>query len=143
MIRTRVRRPLTILLLVMLPPILGCSEILDSSGEHAESAQVSISATSTVPLRLVTSNRFTAIWNPELDRYDVTLLIADTVEVTSFPIERNVTINEYGIFFVRLINPDPDATATVRMRVRIDGDELYDQAATLRDASIEYLYYTS
>jgi hypothetical protein len=128
--------------LALLLPVAGCSEILDSSREAPDEAEVTVSGTSAVPLRLIVSARFIGIWNPEEGEWDVTLNLADTIQVSTLPVTRRQELNETGVFFVRLTNPDLEETATVHMRVRIDGREVYSQAATMRDASLEYVYFT-
>ena len=119
----------------------GCSEILDSSINVPEEAEVTVTGSSPVPLRLVMSSRFLGIWNAEEGKYDVMLNAADTVTVTSLPITRTHPLNETGVFFVRLTNPDLEQTASIEMRVRIDGREVYSQSANMRDASLEYVYF--
>lgn len=125
----------------MLLSPLGCSEILDSSIETPEEAMVTITGSSPVPLQLILSSRFIGIWNPDEGKYDVSLNAADTVQVASLPISRTHPMNETGVFFVRLTNPDLVETATIELRVRIDGREVYSQAATMRDASLEYVFF--
>lgn len=137
--KVHVRRGLACAMLLL--PALGCSEILDSSIETPEQAMVTVSGTSPVPLQLILSSRFIGIWNPEESKYEVTLNDADTVQVASLPISRTHPMNETGVFFVRLTNPDLAQTASIELRVRIDGREVYSQAATMRDASLEYLFF--
>ncbi len=120
----------------------GCNSILDSSQDPPDEAEVTITGTSPAPLRLVLSSRFIGIWNPDQGKYDVSLNAADTVEVTSLPVTRTHRLNETGVFFVRLTNPAVDQTATIVLRVRIDGREVYSQAANMRDASLEYVFFT-
>lgn len=119
----------------------GCSEILDSSINVPDEAEVTVTGTSPVPLRMVLSSRFIGIWNVEQGKYDVILNAADTVAVTSLPITRKHALNETGVFFVRLTNPDLEQTANVQMRIRIDGREVYSQSANMRDASLEYVFF--
>lgn len=121
----------------------ACSSILDTSRGIPERAEVTVTGTSPVPLRLLMSNRFTATWIPEQGQWAVSLLAADTVTLTSLPVTRSMSFNEFGVFFVRLIQSDVDATADVEMSVRVDGDQVYLQRAILTDASIEYVWFTN
>jgi hypothetical protein len=120
----------------------ACDSVLDSTIDPPDHAEVTVDGSSPVPLRLILSSRFIGIRNPDTGRWDITLHDADTVEVTELPITRGHDLNETGVFFAFLGNPDPDETATVHMRVRIDGQEVYSQQATMRDASIEYVFFT-
>lgn len=121
----------------------ACSSILDTSRGIPDRAEVTVTGESPGPLLLLMSNRFTATWIPEQGQWAVSLLAADTATLTSLPATRSMPFNEYGVFFVRLIQPDLDSTADVEMSVKIDGDQVYLQRAQLSDASIEYLWFTN
>ncbi len=119
----------------------ACDSILDSETTFAERAEVTVTGSSPVPLRLIMSERFVATFSPEQNRWSVSLVRADTLNVTAFPVARSYDIKQYGVFFVRLANPDPDQTADVTMRVLIDGRERFNQRVLIRDASIEFLHH--
>lgn len=141
---TRIRRASTSLIVASALLVgAACSSILDTSRGIPERAEVTVTGTSPVPLRLLMSNRFTATLIPETGQWAVSLLSSDTATLTSLPATRSMPFNEYGVFFVRLIQSDIEATADVEMTVRIDGDQVYLQRATLTDASIEYLWFTN
>ena len=119
----------------------GCSEILDSSVNVPEEAEVTVTGSSPVPLRLVMSSRFLGTWNPEAGKYDISLNQADTVIVSSLPTKQTHRLNETGVFFVRLTNPDLEQTASIQMTVHIDGRQVFVQSANMRDASLEYVFF--
>jgi hypothetical protein len=121
---------------VVLTLISGCSSVTDSN-RTADTAQVTVTGTSTVPLTLITSTRFTVQANDGTET--VTLLVADTA-VLELPIDRSVPFGDSDRFFVQLFNPDPVVDATVDMRVLVDGVQVYRQAAMLRDASLIFRY---
>jgi hypothetical protein len=121
----------------------GCNSVLDTSRGIPDRAEVTVTGTSSVPLRLLMSNRFTATWNEQDARWAVSLLAADTTTITSLPVTRTLPLNEFGVFFVRLTQPDLDATADIEMTVRMDGDQVYVQRAALTDASLEYVWFTN
>lgn len=119
----------------------ACSSILDSSSRFPEEAEVTVTGTSPVPLQMVLSSNFIGIWNNEAAKYDVTLNAADTVQISALPITRRHSLNDTGVFFVRLTNADSAQTASIELRVRIDGRPVYAQAANMRDASLEYVFF--
>lgn len=130
-------------LLAGLALVAGCSSILDSSGAFPDEATVTITGTSPVPVRVVMSNNFIGVWDAEAAKWNVTLNSADTATVTSFPFNRTMRLRDTGVFFVRVTNPDIDATAAIDLRVQIDNREAYRQEATLRDASLEYVFFVN
>lgn len=135
-------RPVGVVVLA-LAVLAGCSSILDSSGAFPDEARVTVTGSSPVPLQVVMSNNFIGIWNPEAAKWDVTLHAADTLAVTSFPFNRTMAVRETGVFFVRVTNPDVDATAAITLNVQVDDRDTYRQEATLRDASIEYVFFVN
>ena len=136
----RARSPLAWLALPILTLLtVSCSSILDTSEDYADNAIVEVTGTSPVPLLLVSSTNWVYVTDPQTGESTVAMNDSDTVSLT-LPINRSVAItNSYRIFFA-LINPDSTQTATVRMRVRLDDQLVYDQAATMRDASLEFSF---
>lgn len=117
----------------------GCNTISDPSEEYAENAHVEVTGTSPVPLLLVSSTNWVYQVNEETGERTIGLVTADTLEV-QLPVERTVALAPtYRILF-RIINPDSARAASVRMRVRLDGDVMFDETATMRDAALEYSF---
>jgi hypothetical protein len=92
-----------------------------------------------VPLLLVSSTDWVYVPDPVTGEPIVSTTSADTVSL-QLPINRTVALtNSYRIFF-QLINRDSAQTAAVRMRVRLDDKMVYDQAANMRNASLEFSF---
>lgn len=140
--RSHARRALACATLLIAAATAACDSVLDSSQDPPDEAEVTVTGTSPVPLQLILSSRFIGIWNAEQGKYEITLNAADTVQIGALPITRTKAMNETGVFFVRLTNPALDQTASIVLRVRIDGREVYSQAANMRDASLEYVFFT-
>jgi hypothetical protein len=118
----------------------GCDSLLDTSQDYAEDAQLLVTGTSPVPLRVILSNNFTNIQNPEDGSINTQLIVADTFELT-LPINHTYPMGNGARIFVRVWQPDSTQTADVLMRVLLDGErEVYEQRATLRDAYLEYTF---
>ena len=118
---------------------VSCSSILDTSEDYADNAIIEVTGTSPVPLLLVSSTNWAYVNDPQTGESTVAMNDSDTVSL-QLPINRSVPItNSYRIFFA-LINPDSTQTASIRMRVRLDDQLVYDQAATMRDASLEFSF---
>jgi len=118
----------------------GCDSLLDTSRDLAEEAQVLVTGTSPVPLRVILSNNFTNIQNPDDGTITTQLIIADTFDLT-LPIDHRYSLGNNARIFVRVWQPDSAQTADVLMRVLLDGErEVYEQRATLRDAYLEYTF---
>jgi hypothetical protein len=64
---------------------------------------------------------------------------ADTT-VISLPMDQNYAFNGANRFYVKLINPDSTATASIRLRLLVDGDEVFDESANMRNASLSYTF---
>jgi hypothetical protein len=128
----------TVPALILITAAAGCGSILDTTEDLADNANIFVTGTSPVPLQLIVSSDYTAIENSE-GRFDVTLIRADTIQV-GLPYERREPISERARIFVRLTQPDSTVTADVRLRILLDDREVYNVQATLRDASLEYLF---
>lgn len=117
----------------------SCSSVLDSTQDYADNAIIEVTGSSPVPLLLVSSTNFVYINNPENNTQTISTNTADTVSL-QLPINRTVSITDrYRIYF-SVINPDSTQTASIRMRVRLDDKLVYDQSATMRDASLEFSF---
>jgi hypothetical protein len=128
------------LAVVLLPVVAACNSILDTDqAAFAYEARVIIEGTSEVPLRLVTSTNFIAVPDPETGDLVSSLVVSDTVIVTSLPYNHVFEIRGADRFLVRLTNPDIDVT--VHLRVLMDEREVYGQRATMRDATLEFITY--
>lgn len=124
--------------LILLAVVAGCDSLLDTTEDLADNAYVYVTGASPVPLQLILSNDYTAIENDE-GRFDVTLAVADTLYLSP-PFQRTHPIGGKGRIFVRLTQPDSTTEATVQMRITLDDQEVYNVGATLREASLEYLF---
>ena len=117
----------------------SCSSILDTSEDYADNAIVEVTGTSPVPLLLVSSTNWVYVPDPISGEPTVAMNDADTVSL-QLPINRSVAMTISRRIFFALINPDSTQTASVRMRVRLDDQLVYDQAANMRDASLEFSF---
>jgi len=118
----------------------GCDALLSTDEDLAENAQVIITGTSVVPLRVIMSNQFLPVQDPGSAEVTVALLDADTVFLSP-PIDQTYPMGPNLRFFVRVTNPDSSSTADLNLRVLLDGkEEVYNVNVTLKDASIEYVF---
>lgn len=105
---------------------------------RVERATVEVTGESPVPLLMVTSTVFSIGIDEEVGDQVIVISEADTVEVQQLPYQRTVSLAPtYRILF-RLVNPDDQHEANVRMRVRLGDDVVYDQQATLKNASLQF-----
>jgi hypothetical protein len=118
----------------------ACSSITDPKDKYAKNAHIQLTGTSAVPLLLVTSTNWYAEVDPETGNQRNVIVAADTLEVTTLPAERTVALAPTYRILVRVVNPSKDAEADVRLRVRLDGDLVYDESAKMRDAWLEYTF---
>ena len=88
---------------------------------------------------LVTSTRFVRGFNEDGGE-EIRLTTADTVQFQP-PMVTTVPFGEADRLAVIVINPSTDATADVTLVVTVDGEEVFRQAATMRDASLRFTYY--
>jgi hypothetical protein len=137
--RARTRRALAAMVTILAVSTAACDSLLDTSQDYAELAHVRITGSSAVPLTLVLSNDFIRNVN-ELGETSIILVTADT-QVVDLPVDATLPLGDGLRILARLINPDTAVTATIHMRVFLDDDEVYNQQATMRDASLEY-YFT-
>lgn len=120
----------------------GCDSLLGSDqAAFANEARIIVEGTSAVPLRLITSTNFNAIRDPDTGDLVATDVVGDTASLTSLPFDRVFRVRGADRFLVRLINPDISVTATVHLRIHLDDRLVYNQRATMRDASLQYIAY--
>jgi hypothetical protein len=104
---------------------------------RAKEATLEVTGESPVPLVVITSKVWGVVFDEEAAEYVLSIIEADTAEV-ELPYQRTVPLAPtYRILF-RVTNPDTEQDADVRMRVFLDRDVVYDQEATLRNASLHY-----
>jgi hypothetical protein len=139
MIRTACRRQLrTGLLALCILAVTGCDGILSPSNRQPKEARVVISGSSPTTLRLITSTNFTAEQDLETGIYHVNFVTSEVLE-RSLPMEKTVRLST-DRFMARLVNPSQDHTASIVMQVYFDGNLIFSQEASLRDASIDFIH---
>jgi hypothetical protein len=120
----------------------GCDSILGSNqAAFAYEARVIVEGSSAVPLRLITSTNFATSRDPDTGELVAAQVVGDTAHLTGLPFDRVFEIRGADRFLVRLINPDINVTATIHLRVHLDDREVYNQRATMRDASLQYIAF--
>lgn len=92
----------------------------------------------TVPLTLLLSTNFERERDATSGELHTILIDADTLHL-SLPIDQQYPLNTDRVL-ARLRNPSTTVTATVHMRIYLGDREAYSQAATLRDAELEYVF---
>lgn len=118
----------------------GCNTVSDPTEKYAERASVEVTGSSPVPLLLVSSTNWRFESDPETGDQWVVPLTADTVEV-ELPADHTVQLAPTYRILYQVINPSEDQEANVRMRVFLDDKQVFDQSATLRNATLEYSYF--
>ena len=117
----------------------ACSSVLDTSQDYADNATLEVTGTSAVPLQVVSSTNWNYVTSQETGEQIVQLTSADTASL-QLPINRTVPItNSFRIYF-KVTNGDINQTASIRMRVLLDNKVVFDQAATMRDASLDFSF---
>ena len=117
----------------------ACSSVLDTTQDYADNATLEVTGTSPVPLQVVSSTNWVYVTNPENGEQTVSTTSADTVSL-QLPINRVVPLtNSFRIYF-NVTNADVNQTASIRMRVLLDNKVMFDQAATMRDASLAFSF---
>jgi len=120
----------------------GCSSVLGSDqAAFADEARVIITGESAVPLQLLTSTNFVASPDPESGELIPTILEADTTILEALPHDRVYVVSGWDRFLVKLVNPDTAVTVDIQMRVLMDGREVFNQRAMMRDASLAFFVY--
>lgn len=113
---------------------------MGTGNNQPRNARVIITGASTVPLQLVTSTTFEAVRADDTGEVSVTLLAADTASI-AVPLDQTFAFDGSDRFFINLRNPDPDVTASIRLRLLVDGREVFDESANMRDAALEYTFF--
>jgi hypothetical protein len=134
----KARRSTVALPFILAASTAACDSLLGTDQDYAELAHVTVTGSSTVPLKLVLSNDFTAL--PDEDGEIIVSIINADTQTVSLPINATYPLGDRLRILVRLINPDSMVTATVHMRISLDNDEVYSQQATMRDATLEYYF---
>lgn len=134
----RVKRACAVIIVAMFAA--ACNSIVDTRAHIATEARVIVTGTSPVPLTLTTSTNFTSRRDDVTGEQTYTILTSkeDTISV---PLDRVFPFNDSDRFYVKLTNPSTTATAAVRLRVLVDGMSVYDQSATLKDATLKFSYF--
>jgi hypothetical protein len=128
------------LILAALPFVMiagGCG-IVDNE-EPGDTAEITISGTTPVPLELIMSNNFFQLFDQQTSEIVLALVDADTVGLDDLPYTENYALDGSRRFFLRLINTD-SVVASVRIQVRISGVDPYDVTTILNASQHEYLY---
>jgi hypothetical protein len=137
--RHPLRRCASGLLLAAAVSTAACDGLLGSDqAAFAADAHVLVTGTSPVPLLLVTSTNFISTLDIDTGLRVTTLILADTVVLETPEHDHHYDIFGADRFLVRLVNPDEDETADIHFTVELDGRTVYNQRATMRDASLEY-----
>ena len=104
-------------------------------------ADVRISGSSSVPLRVVVSTDFVEFIDPQtLERRQI-LNDADTLTVESLPYTDRIPLTDRGSIIVDVANLT-DTPATVRLQVTLDsGQDPYDRQATMsQGGALRYVF---
>jgi len=117
----------------------GCSNLLETQVQIIRNGRVTVTGTSPVPMLLITSTNFTAT-RADNGTLLVNYVTADTAVIT-LPYDRSYSFGETDRFVVKLANADEDTTADIELRVFADGAEKYRQRATMKDSSLEFVFY--
>ena len=119
----------------------ACSSSSTETDRMPTQAAIAVSGSTTVPLRLIISTDFTETLNQATGQRAQVIHAADTINVSTLPWSRDVTLNETASILVDLSNP-ADESANVRLQVNLDsGQPPYDQSATMsRGGSLRYVF---
>lgn len=112
-----------------------------NTAAFADNARVIVEGTSAAPLLLITSTEFVTTQDPLSDDVLTNLIVSDTAMLSALPGDRSFVIRGADRFLARVANSDTATTATIHMRVLLDGKEVFNQRATMRDASLEYTVF--
>ncbi|HSG47197.1 MAG TPA: hypothetical protein VLA43_05190 [Longimicrobiales bacterium] len=108
----------------------GCSTSTDPDLKPTR-ADITISGSTTVPLRLIVSTDFYETINQLTGERGQVFNSADTLTVETLPYVSSVQLSDLGSVVVDLSNPS-DTEATVRLQVAMDsGQSPYDQTAIM------------
>lgn len=121
--------------------VTACSSSSTETDRMPTEASIAVSGSTTVPLRLIISTDFTETLNQATGQRAQVIHAADTINVSTLPWSRDVTLNETASILVDLSNP-ADVSANVRLQVNLDsGQPPYDQSATMsRGGALRYVF---
>jgi hypothetical protein len=120
--------------------LAGCQVVTDPTSRYESEAHVELTGGGGVPLLLVSSNQWDYVVDELTGEQSIAVVKADTTEVLT-PFQKTVALAPtYRILF-RVVNPDQAAVADVRMRVRLGDKEVFNETATLRDATLEFSFF--
>jgi hypothetical protein len=126
------------LLVIMLTLWGSACGVLETDQSNPMEARVLVSGTSPVPLLLITSTNFVYTVDEGGSRVPVPL-VADTVQI-SLPIDQVFPFGNSDRFLVKVANPDVNQTAMIRLQLLVDGRKVFDDQASMRDASLQYSF---
>lgn len=120
----------------------ACDSLLGTDqSAFANEARVRVDGTFTAPLQLLTSSNFIATRNPDNGELEAQEIVGETLTLTELPFDRVFDLRGTDRFLVRLANPDVNVTVNVHFRIELDGREVYNHRANMRDASMQYIAY--
>lgn len=127
-------------LVALMGTVAACSTTTSPEQRPSE-AEIRITGSSEVPLRLIVSTDFFETFDPVDGRRGQVLVSADTITVSELPYLQTVTLGEISSIVVDLANP-AEEPATVRLFVELDGNQPpYDQEAIMsQGGSMRYVY---
>lgn len=88
---------------------------------------------------LITSNNFTATRASD-GGLNVSYLLADTTRIT-LPFDQGYNFGRTDRFVVKLANADRESTAQFDLRVLLDGEQWDRASGTMKDSSVELVFY--
>jgi len=139
-ITSTLRQATRVLLVGLLLIVAAACNIFEAEEEIADEARVVVTGTTSEPLQLVTSTKFTRTFL-ETGEIRLSVAFADTMVLTlDSPHDQIYPIKPDRGFLVSLRNPVMDP-AVVSMQVFFDGELVYNhQNITLQEASLEFSY---
>ena len=104
-------------------------------------AGISVTGSSTVPLRLVVSTDFDEFVDPVDGTRGQSFISADTLTISTLPYQSSVQLTDLGKIVVDLSNASA-TEATVRLRVELDsGQQPYDREAIMsQGGALRYVF---
>jgi hypothetical protein len=136
---TRFPRLVRLAVIAFVPLLAACDSILDTTPNFAQRARIVIEGEDAADLLLVTSTLYIGEQINNTPELFITVLEADSARVSP-PFDDEIELDPTGRLLVRLFQQDPTANPTVRMRIVLDGDEVYDVTAELVDSYLEYVF---
>lgn len=119
----------------------ACDSLFGADVRFAERARVIVTNEGSTPLLLITSTQFVLTTNLLTGQQNAEISRADTIRINAASLDQTFEISGRDRFFAGVFNPDSTRTATIHLRVQLDDREVYNQRATLRQASLQYASY--